>query len=248
MVYIIFSSDDSSKFLLYDNIILQYILDVIWLRTKRKGFVVGQKYLQIGTRRILSSDLIDQFAGYMRLDRGLAESTITKRITCTKDFFEYLEDAYPLDQLNIADIDKILEKYATRRLHSRRTVQSNAASIRAFFVYAEGRGWCQQGLAQSIKSARIYRHETLPYSPSWEEVQRLLETTQGDEQADIRDRAIIMLLAIYGLRRGEVARLRLNDLDWKKEILYVRRTKNTKFQEFPRHIRSAMLFYVICKR
>jgi integrase len=42
-----------------------------------------------------------------------------------------------------------------------------------------------------------------------------------------------MLLAIYGLRRGEVSSLRLDDLRWEEDILLVRREKQRRAQEFP---------------
>jgi len=42
-----------------------------------------------------------------------------------------------------------------------------------------------------------------------------------------------MLFAIYGLRRKEVAGLRIEDLDWQHEIICIRRAKNLKTQIFP---------------
>ena len=55
-----------------------------------------------------------------------------------------------------------------------------------------------------------------------EDVLRLLASVQGDRPAEKRDRAILMLFVAYGLRAGEVAGLRLDDLDWEDEILRVR--------------------------
>jgi integrase/recombinase XerD len=43
--------------------------------------------------------------------------------------------------------------------------------------------------------------------PSWPDVQRLLASTETDRRAGIRDRAILLLLAVYGLRVGEVRQL-----------------------------------------
>jgi integrase/recombinase XerD len=50
---------------------------------------------------------------------------------------------------------------------------------------------------------------------------------------DIRDRAIIMLFAVYGLRASEVARLRLDDLDWERECLLIHRAKRRQAQIYP---------------
>jgi integrase len=44
---------------------------------------------------------------------------------------------------------------------------------------------------------------------------------------------MIMLLVVYGLRRGEVVLLRLEDIDWCGEILHVHRPKQLCTQQYP---------------
>jgi integrase len=54
-----------------------------------------------------------------------------------------------------------------------------------------------------------------------------LETTRQDKSpTGFRDHAILMLLSTYGLRAGEVVRLRLGDIDWRAERLRVRQSKS----------------------
>ena len=76
------------------------------------------------------------------------------------------------------------------------------------FNYAAVRGWCAASIAAGIDGPRLFQHEGLPVGPSWPDVQRLIATTVGDSARDIRDRAILILLATYGLRSSEVAGLR----------------------------------------
>ena len=61
----------------------------------------------------------------------------------------------------------------------------------------------------------------MPIGPSWDEVRRLLAMTEGDRPANIRDRAVLMLLAIYGLRAEEVRHFCLDDVDWESEKIRV---------------------------
>ncbi|MEK9135691.1 MAG: site-specific integrase, partial [Bacteroidota bacterium] len=138
-----------------------------------------------------------------------------------------------LSDLTITHLDDALLHRINQAGYDRRTVKTHASVLRAFFRYGEQRGWCQCGLANAIKAPRVFRHETLPFSPSWEDVQRLLIGTKGDRPVDIRDRAIILLLAVYGLRAGEVWRLQLEDLDWEHELLSIRRVKKGPVQQFP---------------
>ena len=60
-----------------------------------------------------------------------------------------------------------------------------------------------------------------------------LPAPNTDRSQDIRDRAILLLLAVYGLRSGEVVALSLEDLDWEKGILHVSRPKQRRKQDYP---------------
>jgi integrase len=49
----------------------------------------------------------------------------------------------------------------------------------------------------------------------------------------MRAAAITSLGAIYGLRSSKVVSLRLDDFDWHREIVTIRRAKNDRVQQFP---------------
>jgi len=68
---------------------------------------------------------------------------------------------------------------------------------------------------------------------TWADVQRLLARTDTGAPTAIRNRAILWLFAVYGLRSGEVAQLRLSDLDWSGHTLRVRRSKSAEVHEYP---------------
>ena len=113
------------------------------------------------------------------------------------------------------------------------SIATSAAALRSFFRYAEMRGWCSSGIAAAIDAPRLFRQEGLPRGPCWVDVRRLMESTSGEGPRDKRDHAILMLLAIYGLRSGEVRGLRLEDLDWTKEVIRVERPKLRRTQYYP---------------
>ncbi len=80
---------------------------------------------------------------------------------------------------------------------------------------------------------RFHPGETLPKGLNRDEARRLLATSEGNRPVDVRDRAIPMVPIAYGLRAGEVAGLRLDDLDWEEETLRVRRSKSGCTQHYP---------------
>jgi len=105
--------------------------------------------------------------------------------------------------------------------------------LRAFFRYAEQRGWCTAGIAAAIVGPRIFRDEGLPVGPQWSDVERLVSSTEGNIPHDIRDRAILQLFSIYGFRSSEVAGLRVEDLNWSQDRILVNRRKQRRRQEYP---------------
>lgn len=176
---------------------------------------------------------IEAFAHHMRDERGLSPVTISTRCERLTWFFGGLRP--PRDSLaaiTIADVDAFIESKG-KQGWTRASLVALAGSLRSFFSFAESRGWCAPGITAVIESPRLYAREGIPEGPSWEDVQRLLVDSSGDRPADIRDHAILMLLAVYGLRRGEVAGLRLDDLDWEGELIHIARPKQRRAQRYP---------------
>ena len=176
---------------------------------------------------------ITEFVRYLDEERGLSPVTIATRCERLNWFLKGLQpNLKTLHTISIDDVDAFIEEKGNNGW-SRSSLSSMASSLRSFFRYAEGRRWCAQGIADAIKSPRLYALEGLPKGPSWEDVQRLLASTRGDRPVDIRNHAILLLLAVYGLRRGEVARIQLDNLDWVGERILISRPKQRRVQYYP---------------
>ncbi len=186
------------------------------------------------TRPHRFAQLLANFASYLEREKGLAPRTIITRTWVAKDFLcRALPRKRALHEITIRHIDEVLAHKGTDRGYSRRGIQSYISGLRPFFRYAEQQNLCRRGLADAIKGPRVYRNETLPTSPSWEDVQHLLANTESDCSTSIRDRAILMLLVVYGLRAGEVRSLCLEDIDWEKDRLHLWRSKTRRTQILP---------------
>ena len=172
------------------------------------------------------------FAASLR-ERGLSPESIRNSCSRTREFLRlHCSQARSLEEIAVADIDRALACKAAQGV-ARKTMAAYAGALHAFFRYAEGRGRCRAGLASMIPLPRLYAGETLPAGPCWEDVRRLVASAGGNRPADIRDRAILLLLAVYGLRSGEVRILRLEDIDWDNETLRVRRPKPGRTHLYP---------------
>jgi len=176
---------------------------------------------------------LESFEQFMRDERGLSAVTIDTRCQHISRFVSSLpRRVRSLGAVTLLDVDRhLIER--SRHGWSRVSLARLASSLRTFFRYAAVQHWCKQGFADGIDSPRIYADEGLPRGPDWSQVQALIASTAGPDPASIRDRAVIMLLALYGLRRGEVVRLCLEDIDWKAELLRVVRPKQRRIQHYP---------------
>lgn len=180
------------------------------------------------------AEQIEAYANYLRQERGLSAKTISNGGTFLRQFLGQLD--VPIDsrhQITMTQVDRAFAEVVNQGRYARRSVQNLVSHLRGFFRFAERRGWCRKGLAEAIHGPRTFTQQSLPVGPSWDDVQRLLAMTEGDRPVDIRDRAILMLLAIYGLRRGEVGRLRLSDFDWERELVSVVCSKTRRMRLYP---------------
>jgi integrase/recombinase XerD len=180
-------------------------------------------------------------------ERGLSPNTVEYRSRTIHRFFAQLQQAgLRLQTLTIAQVDELLVKKISEEKWARSTISTWVSILRPFLRFAEGHGWCRQGLAAAMMAPRVFRHESLPLGPSWEDVKRLLAAAEGERPVDIRDRALLMLLAVYGLRAGEVSALSLPDFDWAQEVLTVRNGKSRRPRTYPlcRPVGDAVLRYL----
>jgi site-specific recombinase XerD len=188
-----------------------------------------------------------RFADFMLQERGLSPQTVEHRRRAVQEFLTKTDALdLRLDSLTAAQVDQLLTRKVCDDGYARVTIRTYASTLRAFFRYAERQGWCRPGLAAAVMAPRVYPHEALPMGPSWGDVQRLLAAARGDRPAEIRDRALLMLLAVYGLRAGEVVGLRLEDFDWQREVLTVWCGKRQTSRTYPlcRPVGEAVLRYL----
>jgi site-specific recombinase XerD len=220
------------------------------LRNQDKPYPIGQSgvkcFAQTARRflrfegKLKSPRLPQPFSEYLRgfveamsSERGLSEATIRGRRYRAADFLKwYARRHRSIRGIRLVDIDAYT---SWKPLEGRNPVtrHSESSSLRAFFRHAESRGWCQAGIASTIQLPPLRRELSERQGPVWKDVHRLLEATQGSDPSDLRAKPLLLLFAMYGLRRSEAANLLLTDIDWVANRFTVRRAKRGGFQQFP---------------
>lgn len=232
-----------------------------WAREQGRSDAARTAFNSIATRWLTSLGRLEQvapvpqpfaaliaaYADYMRDERGLSPVTIAKRCWCVQDFLKRLKiPDGNLDRVTVADVDTALLALTTEGRLTRATLGVRTRGLRSFFGYAERRGWSRPGLAAAIHVPRLYADESLPTGPSWDQVQATLDLARGERPTDVRALAILKLLASYALRAREVARLRLDNLDWGAEVLTIAGDKTGRTRSYPlaRPVGDAILRYL----
>ncbi|MFV8375930.1 tyrosine-type recombinase/integrase [Flavobacterium sp. GSP11] len=182
---------------------------------------------------------------YMRNEKGLSESTIDGQCRRLTYFLKYISLKYKsLSDISIQIIDRLIIKLLGGK--SRINIRDLVSAFRMFLRFAESKRWCRKGLADSIKIPRVYKQASLPYPPQWKDIQRLIAGCDTESPTGIRDRAILILLSVYGMRRSEITKLQLDDIDWENDRIYIRRSKRSRSQIFPLspNVGSAIIHYL----
>ncbi len=189
--------------------------------------------------------LVERFANHLQQERGLSSVTIANYQWHIERFLTWFSTQRRIfAAVCVADTDAFLANQGAR--WCRVSIATSAKALRGFFRYAEAQQWCHTGIAAAIESPRLFRDETLPAGPAWEDVQQIIPASDTKRPGDIRDRPILLLLLVYGLRSGEVARLQLEDIDWALEQITIRRTKQHRSQIYPltHEVGSAIVRYL----
>ena len=179
--------------------------------------------------------LLDDYDKWMNELRGLALATREQRIERARELLSGLgERSAPdlLGQLQVSDVDA----YLSHRIEGlrRKSIHDLTSDVRVFLRYLHGTRAIVNDLSVTVTSPIIYTYEDIPSALHAEEVKKVLATVRQDRTASgRRDYAILMLLATYGLRAGEITTLHLDDLDWKNDVLLVRHSKTGTSSKLP---------------
>ncbi len=178
------------------------------------------------------ADLVSRYIQWAKNLKGLAYSTLDGRKRELLSFVAYVHQRnLPVRDLEIYDVDEYIG-YRHNSGCGRRSLATIATTLRDFTKYAYAQGWCKN-LASGIRHPKQFSLETLPSAPSWETVNALVKHYGTSDAGGKRNTAIIAMMAIYGMRSSEVANLKLKDIDWDKELIYLHRAKRGGLQSFP---------------
>lgn len=192
------------------------------MKTEKKRLAWSSESESVYTSHIIerasagNRPMLRAFAKWL-VARGLATGTITLRMGSTRSFVEAVTAAAGVTcarafrSLTPSGVEDFFVRYG--KDHGMATRRSMNSAMRLFLKFAASRGWVGWDLPDAVPTLLCYRLSSLPRGLSDEQLSTLLAPWKKG-RCIRRDRAIVYLLASYGVRRQQVSDLRLSDIDW----------------------------------
>ncbi|MEM3881550.1 MAG: tyrosine-type recombinase/integrase [Candidatus Bathyarchaeia archaeon] len=158
--------------------------------------------------------LLEGFSRDCRL-RGMTEESTRRYLSSLKIFVDFLEKR----GLSLGGVDAFVLRdflqWLIERGAKRKTVENYFSALSAFFDFLVFEGYVGSNVVLPFRRRYLRRYKC---DGGGEAVRRLLSVEEMSRLVnsilDPRDRAIAVLLAKTGIRRGELLRLDVDDINW----------------------------------
>ncbi|HEY6794275.1 MAG TPA: tyrosine-type recombinase/integrase, partial [Kineosporiaceae bacterium] len=164
---------------------------------------------------------LERFRKYLLTERGLTPASAKDYVSLVRPFVADRVGTAGVDpaRATSGEVNAFLVA-ATSRLGAK-TVQRSASALRALLRFWHLDGVLSVPLAEAVPKV-AHRAPQLPRGLPPEQVAAMLASCDTGRVDGLRDRAMMLLMARLGLRCGEVAALRLEDIDWRAGQVSVR--------------------------
>lgn len=167
--------------------------------------------------------VLDRFWRYLTVERALAAATARGYTDMVRPFLQGRLSAdcraLDLEHLTAADVVSFVVARCPRQ--SRGAAKLTVTALRSFLRFLHLDGVIEESLISAVPSVAGRRLVGLPKGLSPDQVRRLFASCDDTTRRGCRDVAILTMLVRLGMRSGEVAKLRLDDIDWRAGAIIV---------------------------
>ena len=176
-----------------------------------------------------------RYRGYLILERGIKDASAFRYIELMRPFLQtkVLPDGLALDlrSLTAADVISFVVTKCPRMKPGTAGLMVTALRSLLGFLYVDGA--IDRSLVSAVPTVPGRRLTGLPKGLASDEVKRLLASCATNTRSGCRDFAVLTMLVRLGLRAGEVARLQLDDIDWRAGEIVVAHSKGNCAERLP---------------
>lgn len=167
--------------------------------------------------------LLADYRSWLVAERGLAQATVIRYENLARRFLQL----HPVGETGDADMALTGAEVVAFLLRESQRVsvgsaKGRVAELRSLLRFLSVRGLTPRLLTTAVPPVAGWRDTGLPKALPAGHVQLLLDSCDRSDPVQVRDYAILMLVARLGLRSIEVARLQLDDIDWRAGRIILR--------------------------
>ena len=172
--------------------------------------------------------LVEEYTQHQRRTRGLRPRTLRGRARLVQMLVRAALGEDPVEPSRLAPADVVAFITSLRGRFFPASMQTVRSTLRSFFRFLRFQGFCGHELEAALPAVARWRLATLPRALTDQQVGEVLASFDGPRPCRQRDHAIVQCLSTLGLRPGEVASLRLDDIDWRGGTIEVPTRKNRR--------------------
>jgi integrase/recombinase XerD len=190
--------------------------------------------------------LLADYRGYLAVERGLTADTIEGYVLAVRPFLGgRLRDGDELDLAALTAAEVVAFVVARCPGQSRGAAKLTVTALRSLLGFLHLRGLIAGPLAEAVPSTASWRLSGLPRALEPEQLRALLESCARSTATGRRDYAVLVMLARLGLRAGEVAALKLEDVDWRAgELVIAGKGRRVERLPLPADVGEAIVAYL----
>ena len=189
--------------------------------------------------------LIERYRRYLLVERALTPGTAKVYVGGIRRFVERFEGPESLEfgRLTAAEVSAFILDEAHRRPGT--SIRSVASGLRSLLGFLHVQGLVDRPLGGAVPGVGAWRGAALPRPLEADELRRLLASFDRRTPVGRRDFAIVVLMGRLGLRCGEVARLTLDEIDWRAgELLIYGKGRQDDQLPLPVDVGDALAVYL----
>jgi site-specific recombinase XerD len=151
---------------------------------------------------------------YLTHERGLSPKTLVNYVPVVRCFLteRFSSGEIQLDTIGPGDITGFQVRHCPSR--GRGYVRHVVGALRHFCRFLHLRGHVDTDLTACVLRPAQWRLASVPEVLTPKQVRRIIDSCDRSTPLGLRNYAILLLLARLGLRAGEIAELRLEDIHW----------------------------------
>ncbi len=166
--------------------------------------------------------LIKKYREYL-VSQNYSKHTLRAYLGDVEQFFDFIKKFFPDENVSIEEINKSMFRdflqHLSEQKDGNRTLARKVISIRAFFSYMIQNGYTTHNPLIEIKIPKFEKYVATFLTE--DDMRFVLQIPDQEDALGIRNLAILELLYSTGIRIGELAGLKIKDVDFRQNQIKV---------------------------